>query len=175
MSQCEGIARKWEQQETEAREVTELDANAEAVIAAYIDREGITFKNNVSSSQAYYSPSKDEVVVPNAGQFAALNEYYSTTFHELTHSTLKASRCNRPQDENGLKSCFGNAPYAKEELVAEIGAALCLARLGMSNETTERNSTAYLNSWLSAFKKDTKMLISAAGKAEKAAAYIFNE
>lgn len=155
--------------------VVEDNADAESAINTYVATSGLTFINNINSSSAYYSPKEDKVVVPNKSQFGVMNEYYSTTFHELTHSTLIEKRCNRPQTEDGVKACFGNAPYAKEELVAELGACLCLARLGISTETTERNSVAYLQNWLGALQKDTQMLLWAMNRADKATSFIFGD
>lgn len=171
-----GIPSRWNKEEKPTPIVSAEDIPiAEDVINAYIASSGITFRNNVHSNSAYYSPTKDEVVVPNKEQFSLMNEYYSTTFHELTHSTLKKNRCNRPQSDEGVKACFGNAPYAKEELVAELGSCMMLTALGISTETTERNSTAYLQDWLSALKNDTSLLLSAMGKAEKAVKFIKGE
>ena len=72
---------------------------AEEVINGYVEREGkatgFKFQNDRESAQAYYSPFRDEVVVPMLSQYAIPEEYYSTTFHELTHSTMHEKRCDR--------------------------------------------------------------------------------
>lgn len=178
IADCEGLAPKWTKDKPADVEpiVTTNDIPvAEDAVAKYVAESGITFINNISSNEAFYSPSADKVVVPNKEQFKYSNEYYSTTFHEFVHSTLKPYRCNRPQDEDGLKACFGNSVYAKEELVAELGSCMILASLGISTETTERNSTAYLQSWLKALKNDTSLIVTAASKAEKAVKFILGE
>lgn len=120
----------------------ETDKNADAVIADYVGRTGLKFQNDKPSSKAYYSPSIDAVVVPMVSQYSNIAEYYSTTFHELTHSTMKANRCNREAENKN--SFFGNHDYSREELVAEIGAAMICTRLGISTEKAFTNSVAYI-------------------------------
>ena len=147
-----------------------IDA-AEAVIAAYLAREiGLRFQNDKTSSRAYYSPSEDKVVVPMLSQYDCAAEYYSTAFHELTHSTLKESRCNREADN--ASAFFGNHEYSREELVAEMGAAMLCSNSGIESDRAFRNSVAYLQSWMKALKNDPKMIVWAASRAEKAARYI---
>jgi antirestriction protein ArdC len=170
IDQCEGIRSK-----TKPEEVVEIetDGYADAIIADYIAREGIKFQNDKHSDRAFYCPATDEVVVPMVSQYAEVAEYYSTTFHELTHSTGKATRCNREDEKRG--SHFGNEQYSREELVAEIGASMLCSRTGVAIEKAFRNSVAYIQSWLKALKNDPAMIVWAAGRAEKAAAYIMNE
>ena len=147
---------------------------AEAVINGYLSREdSLKFINDRESSQAYYSPSADEVVVPMITQYEIPEEYYSTTFHELTHSTMHEKRCNR-REENKV-AAFGSKDYSREELVAEIGSAMLCNRIGIECEKAFKNSVAYIQSWLKALKNDQKMIVWASGRAEKAAKYILNE
>ena len=147
---------------------------AEAVINGYLSREdSLKFINDRESSQAYYSPSADEVVVPMITQYEIPEEYYSTTFHELTHSTMHEKRCNR-REENKV-AAFGSKDYSREELVAEIGSAMLCNRIGIECEKAFKNSVAYIQSWLKALKNDPKMIVWASGRAEKAAKYILNE
>ena len=146
---------------------------AEEVIAAYVAREdGLSFINDRESDSAYYSPMKDEVVVPMITQYEIPEEYYSTAFHELTHSTMHEKRCNRKAENK--KASFGNADYSREELVAELGAAMLCNNIGIENEKAFKNSAAYIQNWLKALKNDTKMIVWASGRAEKAARYILN-
>jgi len=147
---------------------------AEQVIAAYLEREvTLKFHNDKPSGRAYYSPSSDEVVVPMLSQFQLPEEYYSTAFHEFTHSTIPASRCNR-EAENAF-AFFGNHDYSREELVAEIGAAMLCSHCGIESKASFNNSVAYLQNWLEALKNDNKMIVWAAARAEKAAKYILND
>lgn len=112
----------------------------------------------------------NRVVVPMKEQYKAINEYYSTTFHELTHSTGHKNRLNRLQ--TGAVAAFGGEEYSKEELVAEIGSASLMNMLGIETTKTFRNSAAYIQSWVKVLKNDNKFIVSAAGKAEKAVNYI---
>lgn len=164
ISQVEGV----EPLEKPFEEVTPI-AKADQIIIDYVAREKITFEE-CKSDKAYYSPTSDRVVVPLKEQYKHINEYYSTTFHELTHSTGHKTRLNRL--ETGMIASFGSETYSKEELVAEIGAATLLNMLGIGTAKTFRNSTAYIQSWLQVLKNDNKFIVSAAGRAEKAVNYI---
>ncbi len=147
---------------------------AERAIAAYLSREvDLRFCNDKESATAYYSPSRDEVVVPMLSQYALAEEYYSTAFHEFTHSTMHEKRCNRQSVSSITR--FGDAVYSREELVAEIGSAMLCNRLGIEHEKAFRNSAAYIQSWLKALKNDNRMIVWAAKKAEEAARYILGE
>ena len=136
----------------------------ERLIAYYVDREGIKF-NNVKGDRAYYSPSSDSITLPLFKQFKNAEEYYGTAFHEMTHSTGVEKRLGRD-----MKGWFGDPKYAKEELVAELGSAFLCNRFGI--EQTIDNSTAYIQSWLSALKNDKKLVFEAAKNATKAADFI---
>lgn len=157
----------------EAPKVQPLEA-AEKVIADYLSRQpALRFQNDKPSNKAYYSPSKDMVVVPMLSQYTIPEEYYSTTFHELTHSTIPESRCDRRAENE--HAFFGNADYSREELVAEMGSAMLCNRTGIEVEKAFRNSVAYIQSWLKALKNDPKMIVWASSRAEKAAKFILNE
>lgn len=147
-------------------------AEADRILMDYIGRENITLKHS-ASNKAYYLPSKDLIHLPLMEQFQKIEEYYSTAFHEATHSTMTAERCDR-KAENKC-AAFGSADYSKEELVAELGSANILNILGIETKHSFRNSAAYIQNWLSVLKSDTKFIVSAAGKAEKAVRYILNE
>lgn len=149
-----------------------LDNTAEAVISAYISRENINFDNS-ASDRAFYRPFDDSVKVPNPSQFADIAEYYSTTFHELSHSTLTESRCNRKASQ-GI-TFFGSEDYSREELVAEISAAMLCHRTGVDTEKAFRNSVAYIQGWRRALKNGPVAIVWAASRAEKAARYILND
>lgn len=106
-------------------------------------------------------------------QFQVVNEYYSTTFHEITHSTGHKTRLDRLQ--TGQIAAFGSEEYSKEELVAEIGSATLMNLLGIETVKTFRNTTAYIQSWLNVLKNDNKFIVSASSKAEKAVNFILGE
>jgi len=121
-------------------------------------------------ARAYYSPSDDRVNMPKKELFQGDAEYYSVMFHELGHSTGHSTRLNR--SEIGLSSFFHDHSYSKEELVAEMTAVFICNGIGLNS--TFDNSLAYIQSWLKSLKNDPKMLIAAAGRAQKASDYILN-
>ena len=127
---------------------------------------------------AYYSPSRDIVVLPMKAQFNTGNspeevyrdgmEFYSTMLHEMTHSTMTPERLNR---EMGGK--FGDPKYAKEELVAELTAAMISHSMGFDSKITD-NSAAYLDSWISVLKKEPKFIVSIMADVNKASDLILD-
>lgn len=124
------------------------------------------------STGAFYRPSEDFVSMPRPVEFNTPEEYYSTLFHELAHSTGHASRLDRPE-VSGNNSGFGSHSYGREELLAEMTAAFLCATAGIENTTID-NSAAYLQSWMKTIKADTKLLVIAASGAQKAADFILN-
>ena len=119
------------------------------------------------SSSARYIPSKDRIEVPDRAAHTSAAEYWSTLFHEVTHSTGHKRRLNRTE---GMDGVFGDHDYSKEELTAEMGACFLLADLGVEKHI--KNSAAYIQSWLKKLKEDRKFLIQAAQQAEKSCDYI---
>lgn len=136
---------------------------AEDILAGYNGPEIIH-----GGESACYSPLLDRIRMPKRHTFDNEEEYYSTLFHEETHSTGHRSRLNRPGMEN-IK--FGSETYSKEELIAEMGAAFLCAYSGIEN-TTIQNSGAYIRGWLERLKNDKKLVVQAAQKAQKAVDYI---
>ncbi len=100
-------------------------------------------------ARAWYRPSTDTVGMPSKPLFNSSEEYYSTLFHEITHSTGHASRVGREGIEQ--LNTFGSESYSKEELIAEMGAAMLCGLTGLAPQTLE-NSAAYLQSWLGVLK-----------------------
>lgn len=169
ISQTEGIESKLPAQEEEPQ--PEYLDEQERIIEAYVQRSGLKFHNDRPSNRAYYSPMTDEVVVPKLTQYKERAEYYSTTFHELTHSTGAAKRLNRKGITSSV-AAFGSELYSREELVAEMGAAMLCNVTGIDCAKAFKNSVAYIQGWASHIKNDSKMFVIAAGQAEKAAKYI---
>lgn len=168
----EGIESKC--QSVEPDETFSPVSRAEDVIDEYVKREGgLTFRNDSYSDSAYYSLSADTVVVPMLTQYEIVEEYYSTAFHELIHSTMHPSRCNRKEESD--KARFADSDYSREELVAEIGSAMLCNGMGISADKAFQNSVAYINAWVQRLKEDSKVIIWASSRAEKAARYILNE
>lgn len=120
-------------------------------------------------ARAWYKPSSDTVGMPSRNAFNSSEEYYSTLFHELTHSTGHTKRIGR----NGIEklNTFGSESYSKEELIAEMGAAMLCGVAGIERKSLS-NSAAYLRSWIDVLKSDARMVVSAASQAQKAADYI---
>ena len=121
--------------------------------------------------RAWYTPVTDTLHMPLPACFHSPEGYYATLYHELVHSVGHPSRLHR----NTLTDLclFGDPTYAKEELVAEIGAAYLCGICGIAN-TTIANSAAYLQSWMAALRHDVTLLVQAAAQAQKAADYIQN-
>lgn len=147
---------------------------AESILHDYWTRESITVEH-IAGDRAYYSPTHDLIHLPLFEQFTDANEYYSTAFHESVHSTMKESRCNRAENRKGKLVAFGSSEYSKEELVAEIGSASLMNIMGIETSKSFRNSSAYIQNWLSVLKNDVKFIVSASSKAEKAVDYILGE
>ena len=119
--------------------------------------------------QPCYIPSTDTVEIPICENFNTSEDYYSTLFHELSHSTGHKKRLNRKEVVES--NFFGGTEYATEELVAEIGASFLCSYAGIENKTID-NSTAYIQNWLKVLNDDRKMVINAASRAERSMAYI---
>ena len=167
ISQCENITAKHSKPLPNS---VEPNAAAQTIIDDYLTRESVTLEHQ-QGDRAFYRPSTDTIVLPMREQFAETAEYYSTAFHEMTHSTGHAKRLDRLEKT----AFFGSDAYSKEELIAEIGAAALVNRCGLETAKSFRNSAAYIQSWLQALKNDKRFIVSAAGKAEKAVALIVGE
>jgi len=118
------------------------------------------------SRQALYRPSTDSIEMPPSELFGSDEEYYSTLFHELTHSTGHRSRLHRFNDEE--LAPFGSGDYSKEELIAEMGAAFLCGHCTIVNRTID-NSAAYIQGWLNRLRNDKKLVVLAGAQAQKAA------
>ena len=140
-------------------------AAAEALITNWTDKPRIDWDGDA----AYYSPGIDTVCIPDQRTFFKDEQFYSTLFHELVHSTGHRNRLSRHEKIKDHK--FGSKDYSQEELVAEMGAAYLCGLTDMEQETIE-NSAAYIKSWIRTFKDDPKVLVLAAAQAQKAVDYI---
>jgi len=133
-------------------------ADADAWIAAWSQVVTVDHRSN----GACYNRATDTISIPEYDEFKNAAGYYNTFMHEATHSTAHPDRLNR---EFGS---FGSAVYAREELVAELGAAFLGMHYGIPTETIDHGSTDYLANWLRALKGDPKFLWDAATAAQKA-------
>ena len=101
---------------------------------------------------AYFSISKNEIVMPEKRQFKDGESFYSNLFHEMGHSTGAEGQLDRIKP-----ATFGSAEYAREELVAELTAALTAQRYGMTKHL-KGDSAAYLKSWLDSLKESPQFI-----------------
>ncbi len=120
-------------------------------------------------AQAAYIPSRDVVTIPSRTAFIGQAEYYSTLFHELVHSTGHAKRLGREGFDSPQR--FGSDSYSREELIAEMGSAMLCSVAGIEESTLD-NSAAYLRGWMNRLRGDSRLVISAASAAQRAADYI---
>lgn len=118
-------------------------------------------------NQAFYSISKDFIRMPKLETFRDAESHAATLAHELTHWTRHTSRLDR---DLGRKR-FGDAGYAMEELVAELGSAFLCADLSLTPEDRDDHA-AYIESWLKVLKEDKRAVFSAASHASKAVDFL---
>lgn len=121
--------------------------------------------------RAFYRESQDLINMPQQKSFYSEAEYYCTLFHESIHSTGHESRVHR---KNVGHSHFGSKEYSKEELIAEMGAAMLCTHAGIDTEKLFDNSASYLQSWANVLKdkKNFRCVVDAASAAQKAVDYI---
>jgi len=139
---------------------------AEKIIAGYEDRPKII---NENLDSAFYSPGRDIINMPYKEQFRSSEEYYSTLFHEMVHSTGHMKRLGRFTGD-AATAAFGSETYSKEELVAELGSAMLCNISGINN--TIENSASYIQSWLNVLRNDKTIVVKAANLAQKACDHI---
>lgn len=136
-----------------------------AAVDAFMKNAGPTIKH--SGNQAFYAPGPDVIQLPPFEAFKDAESYYGTLLHEGIHSTRIKARLDR---DFGRKR-FGDAGYAMEELVAEIGAAFLCAELGITPEIRDDHA-AYISHWLEILAGDKRAIFQAAAHAQRAADYL---
>jgi len=146
---------------TDAKEFDPI-IKAQEIIDGYADRPEIV------SGEPTYSPELDKVKMPPISAFKSADEYYSTLFHELSHSTGHEKRLNRD-----IKNHYGSDLYAEEEIISEMSASYLSGIVGMDvyNKTIE-GSTAYIQHWCQRFSNNEKLIVSLSSKAQKASDWI---
>lgn len=117
------------------------------------------------SDKAFYRPSKHEIVVPLRNQFPQMEAFYGTLLHEMAHSTIK--QLPRPTGN------FGDADYAREELVAEFTSAIVASEYGL-NKCLEKQNIPYLKGWLQASRKEPDFLMSVVEDVDKISRFMIN-
>ena len=144
VEQAEGL--QLERRDAQAAPEWERHRNAELVIRA-----SDVPVNHVAGDRAYYSMDRDQVVLPEPGQFPTADGYYQTAMHELGHATGHPERMNRESLQQGLDKGFGSEEYAREELRAEISAMMTGERVGVGHDP--QRGAAYVENWIAVLKK----------------------
>ena len=146
---------------------------------AMIDKQAWVCKiKNVEGAGASYSPSKDEITVPMKAQFKIHDtpeeiykdgmEYYSSIAHEMAHSTGVEKRLGRDMEGH-----FGDPKYAKEELVAELTAAMVGNTMGFDKRILDNNAK-YVDGWMDTLKKEPRFILSVMADVNKASKMILD-
>lgn len=138
---------------------------AECVVNSYCDAQKVFV--DYGGDRAFYDTVTDRIGMPDNDRFPDLGRFYATLFHEIIHSTGHESRQDRL-----IKNRFGSGDYAKEELVAEFGAAfLCV---NSDVPLVSDQSAAYLKNWADVCEDDPGMLVTAVNAAQRAADFVFD-
>lgn len=148
-------------------EVVEAGFSPSEAVEMLLEASGAVIRH-ADATSAFYQPAVDVINLPPRAAFESAEAFYSTAFHELVHWTGHSSRLDR---EKGSR--FGDARYAGEELVAELGAAFISAALGLVSEP-HPDHAAYLASWLEALKEKPSRLYHAAKDAEAASRFLLD-
>lgn len=156
------------------KERLKKDRNAEDIISNYLNNGGpkLILRDGFAKGDGFYVPLFDTLNMYPMHLYRDEVSYYATMFHEMIHSTGHSSRLNRP-----VCNKYGSPAYAKEELIAEIGASLLMEQSGLQNEYNSLNQYAYIKGWESRVRsgKDfVQNLTTALGKAVTAANWILN-
>ncbi len=125
---------------------------------------------HVAGDRAYYHMKRDEIVLPERGQFPSANHYYQTALHELGHSTGHEERMKRETLIEGIRNGFGSPDYAREELRAEISAMMTGERVGVGHDPSR--GAAYVEGWVAALKEDPREIRRAAADAQKISDFV---
>lgn len=155
--------------EEQEHTLTEDMEKANNFIKEYCERCGVSLDISPGASQAFYTPHNHAVTLPDKNQFKSIYDYYNVCFHELVHSTQGKLGREQAASQSG-------SSYAKEELVAEIGASMLCNRFRIVDDGTEENSIAYLREWCNYIREEkATLIVSAASQAQKACDLICDE
>ena len=123
--------------------------------------------NQVKGDKAYYSPANDHIVVPKREQFVDGEAFATNTLHECAHATGADSRLDRHLGGHP----FGSPEYAREELVAELSAAVISSQYGLSKHI-KSDSAQYLKSWLGSLQQGPEFLKTVLGDVRRSSGMI---
>ena len=158
----EGVLKPWEPEQAGDWSPRE---EAEQVVSDYLASEHAPTFDHKGGNRAFYNPFAHNVSLPKQERFRSAPGYYSTLYHELVHSTGHESVLNRVDNWDR----FGSEPYAREELVAELGAGMLVAHVGVDDDHEFENTVAYIDGWRKRISEDPKLILQAATKAQEAA------
>ena len=159
VAQCEGLpASVIEGKPARVRNPDTRDALADEFLAA----SGAAIREG--QGEAYYSPGADFISLPLFTAFKGADHFYGVAFHELTHWTGHKARLDRD-----LKGRFGQAAYAAEELIAELGAAFLAAEFSFDGDVRH---AGYIETWIGLLRSDKRAFFTAASRAQAAADYL---
>jgi antirestriction protein ArdC len=161
VDQIEGLPHHYYAQSDNQLSVTERIAKADEFIAGT----GVDIRHG--GNAAFYTQDGDRIQIPPFESFKDAESYYGTALHELTHWTKHPTRLNRDFG----RERFGDNGYAREELVAELGAAFLCADIGFTPIVRDDHA-AYLQHWVAVLKTDKRAIFSAAAHAQRAADYL---
>lgn len=169
-TQCKGVEPKYRELWERGGIPSDVqDLRALEVLNSYASNAGL--KVISAGTEAFYCPSDDTLQVPGCNLFGSREQYWHTMFHEAIHSTGHSKRLDRLTPDS-----FGSDSYAREELVADIGACLALGKLHIPTENCIRNTAGYVQGWSKKIKgyKPADLTL-AIRQAEEAVSFIFNE
>jgi antirestriction protein ArdC len=159
VAQCEGLpANVVQGKVARVRNPDGRDALADDFLAA----SGATIREG--AGEAYYAPGQDFISMPAFAAFKGADHFYGVAFHELTHWTGHKARLDRD-----LKERFGQAAYAAEELIAELGSAFLAAEFSFDGDVRH---AGYIATWITLLRSDKRAFFTAASKAQAAADYL---
>ena len=168
-NQCDGLPEKYYpaiKDDDEVRDFTPVEA-CDEIIANYPDSPKVYHDQ---ADSCHYRPSADEVHMVKPEKFISDEEYYSTFFHELVHSTGHKKRLAR-EGVTGL-NFFGSHEYSKEELVAELGSTFLCAIAGIDRSEVIQNSASYISGWKSKLSENEDWIVWAGSRSAKACDHI---
>jgi len=150
--------------EIDANKTLEHHTAADALVKAMEDEAPIEYQGD----SAFYAPSRDTIRCPVPQAFESMDAFYATLLHEGVHRTGHKSRLDRTHDYSEKTG------RAREELVAEIGAAMLCCAIGLSDKPREDHAS-YIHSWIQLLENDKNAIFSAAKQADSAMAYMLDQ
>ena len=162
VAQIEGLRPIPDMPETDENRLTEADRMK--AVDTFFGMVGADLRHG--GARAFYAPALDAITLPPFAAFESVGSYYATLAHEHIHWTGHSRRLDRLE-----KAPKASEPYAREELVAELGSAFLCADLGVSDEPREDHAS-YLASWLKVLREDKRAIVAAASGAQRAVNFL---